>query len=64
MESNELKESIFSTIGLEIEETLSLLEKLMDNNLFLSQEEFSIEIENKIENFIQVMEMELEEYKQ
>lgn len=63
VESNELKESIFSTIGLEIEETLSLLEKLMDNNLFLSQEEFSIEIENKIENFIQVMEMELEEYK-
>ena len=63
VESNELKESIFSTIGLEIEETLSLLEKLMDNNLFLSEEEFSIEIENKIENFIQVMEMELEEYK-
>ena len=63
VESNELKESIFSTIGLEIEETLSLLEKLMDNNLFLSQEEFSIEIQNKIENFIQVMEMELEKYK-
>ena len=63
VESNELKESIFSTIGLEIEETFSLLEKLMDNNLFLSQEEFSIKIENKIENFIQVMEMELEEYK-
>lgn len=63
VESNELKESIFSTIGLEIEETLSLLEKLMDNNLFLSEEEFSIEIENKIENFIQVMEIELEKYK-
>jgi flagellar hook-length control protein FliK len=63
IESNKLIESVFQTMEVEMTETLTLLEELINNPEFISNESSILEAIDKVEEFVKIMEVEIEEYK-
>lgn len=63
IESNKLIESVFQTMEVEMTETLTLLEELINNPEFISNESSILESIDKVEEFVNLMEVQIEKYK-
>ena len=62
MDCKELKETVFELIEIEVGETLNLLEKMFNGEIIIN-EEFSLDVTDNIEQFIELLEKEIGEYK-